>query len=126
MTTTHMRVGSVVLDCADAGELASFYSRLLGWPDPRVDEDGSWADLANPEGGIGLSFQRAIVYRPPSWPDPDVPQQIHMDIQVDDLEAGQAHALEVGARLVDDQGMKATGFRVYTDPAGHPFCLFTD
>ena len=124
MTTRAMRIGWVVLDCADARELADFYSRLLGWPpDPEPDEDSGWVNLPNPNGGIGLAFQRAVVYRPPSWPDPDVPQQIHLDLEVPDLDAAQAHALKMGARLVDDQGMQPTGFRVYTDPAGHPFCL---
>ena len=121
------RIGSVVLDCPDPRALADFYARLLDWPpDPEADEDGGWVSLTNPHGGAGLSFQRADDYRAPRWPDPSAPQQLHLDLEVDDLEAAHQRALELGARLLDDQGLKPTGFRVYADPAGHPFCLFHD
>ena len=124
MSATTARIGSVVLDCPDPRALADFYSELLGWPrDPEPDPDDGWVELANPDGGAGLSFQRADNYRTPTWPDPEVQQQLHLDLGVDDLDAAQARALELGARLLDDQGMKNTGFRVYADPAGHPFCL---
>ncbi len=125
MTIASARIGSIVFDCPDPRALADFYARLLGWP-PASDSDDEWVDLANPDGGVGLSFQRADNYRTPTWPDPEVQQQLHLDLRVDDLDAAQARALEIGARLLDDQGMKKTGFRVYADPAGHPFCLCRD
>ena len=36
-------------------------------------------------------------------------------------EAAEREVLRLGARLL--AGEKGTGFRIYADPAGHPFCL---
>jgi hypothetical protein len=65
-------------------------------------------------------FQQVSEYNPPQWPDPARPQQAHLDILVDDLDAGEARALELGASRLAGGGEQ---FRVFTDPAGHPFCL---
>jgi hypothetical protein len=59
-------------------------------------------------------------YNPPRWPDPAHPQQAHLDLLVDDLDTGEARALDLGARRLDAGGER---YRVFTDPAGHPFCL---
>ena len=59
-------------------------------------------------------------YNAPEWPNPARPQQAHLDLIVDDLDAGEARALELGATRLDGGGQT---FRVYADPAGHPFCL---
>jgi hypothetical protein len=67
-------------------------------------------------------LQQISGYHPPRWPDPAHPQQAHLDIIVDDLDAGQARALELGAATTN-RGTET--FRVFTDPAGHPFCLTT-
>jgi predicted enzyme related to lactoylglutathione lyase len=114
------RFGSVVLDCPDPLSLSEFYARLLGWPsDPEPDPANGWASLADPAGGVMLEFQRVEDYKPPTWPAPDVPQMSHLDLRVEDLEVSHARALEIGATHLDDGGT----FRVYADPAGHPFCL---
>ena len=110
----------VVLDCPDPRALARFYAALLGWE--VVDETADWATV---RGGVGagIAFQRAGDYRRPSWPDGDIPQQSHLDLDVVDLDAAQEAVLALGAT---DTGMpegKRTGFRVFLDPAGHPFCL---
>jgi hypothetical protein len=47
---------------------------------------------------------------------------MHLDIEVDDLEAAGAHAVAAGAVLADYQPQDDV--RVYLDPAGHPFCLW--
>ena len=49
---------------------------------------------------------------------------IHLDIGVDDLDAGVAWAIDAGATLAEHQPQEAV--RVMLDPAGHPFCLFAD
>ncbi len=106
--------GSVVLDCPDPNELAGFYARLLDWPAPEPDDD--WVTL---EGPVKIEFQKADDYRPPTWPDPERPQMFHFDLTVDDLDAAHDRAIDLGARLLDTRKT----FRVYADPAGHPFCL---
>ena len=113
----------VVLDCADDEELARFYHALLGGevnrPDRRWSLGGGWSTLHLP-GGLVLCFQRVADHRPPRWPDPAYPQQSHLDLGVADLDAAHEEALAAGASLLDDS---ARGWRVYADPAGHPFCL---
>jgi catechol 2,3-dioxygenase-like lactoylglutathione lyase family enzyme len=114
------RLNATVLDCAHPRELAQFYSRLLDLPITR--EDGSWFDVGPPD-AWHLSFQHAPDHVPPRWPDPAHPQQFHLDIRVDDIDAAQKLVLSMGATFLSDA---EPGFRVYADPAGHPFCLEFD
>jgi catechol 2,3-dioxygenase-like lactoylglutathione lyase family enzyme len=114
-----MRLGNIVFDCADTHRVATFYSELTGWPIVRTDDD--WIDL-QADGGVKLSFQLAPDHVPPKWLDAAHPQQAHIDLDVDDLDAEQARALELGATLLD-VSEAPDSFRVFADPAGHPFCL---
>src|SRR4029079_942007 len=59
-------------------------------------------------------------YRAPRWPDPQYPQQVHVDFLVSNLDDAGERALSLGATLVQDKG----DFRSYADPIGHPFCLY--
>jgi hypothetical protein len=68
-----------------------------------------------------LAFQKAEPWVPPRWPDPAHPQQEHLDIRVDDVDAAERAVLALGATRVPSEHER--GFRVFTDPAGHPFCL---
>ncbi len=113
-------LGVVALDCPDPVALAGFYRAVLEWDEPEVAEDGHWVTLANPAGGAGIAFQRVPDYRPPSWPSAQNPQQLHLDLDVTDLEAAHERVLGLGAKLLDDAPKT---FRVYADPVGHPFCL---
>ncbi|WP_354644961.1 VOC family protein [Kitasatospora camelliae] len=116
------RLQCVVLDCHYPAGLAHFYAELLGGavdrPDPRWSLDEEWATVHVP-GGMVLAFQRVEDYHPPMWPDPAHPQQFHLDVEVADLDAAEAKVLALGAELKD----RESGWRVYLDPAGHPFCL---
>ena len=108
------RMHHVVLDCPDPAGLAAFYSALLGLP--VTYDDGDWAVVAASDRSSGLAFQRAPGSTPPTWPDPAVPQQFHLDIMVEDVAAAGPRVLALGAARLD-------GDNVYADPAGHPFCL---
>jgi catechol 2,3-dioxygenase-like lactoylglutathione lyase family enzyme len=113
--------GGVALDCPDPAALAGFYRELLGWDaEPSDPYDGHWITLINPLGGARLEFQRVEDYRAPDWPTSRNPQQAHLDLDVADLGAAHVRALRIGAKLLDDTHET---FRVYADPAGHPFCL---
>lgn len=109
---------SFVLDCDDPARLADFYGELLGWT-PKV-ADG-WAEVRNADGDQCICFQRVDGFRPPQWPGQDVPQQMHMDVMVEDLDAAESAVLAIGATRADHQPGQT--FRVFLDPAGHPFCL---
>jgi catechol 2,3-dioxygenase-like lactoylglutathione lyase family enzyme len=115
---------ATVLDAPDARELAGFYRRLLGWTIGTDEPD--WVTLRPPGGGTGLSFQTESAYARPTWPAGPGDQQmmLHLDIEVDDLEAAGAHAVASGAVLANFQPQQDV--RVYLDPAGHPFCLWVD
>lgn len=108
----------IVLDCPDPQSLAGFYGTLLDWKMEQDDDD--WCSI-RADYGDSLGFQRVASYTPPQWPGQDVPQQMHLDFVVDDLDAAEAAALELGARKHGHQ--PGTTFRVFLDPAGHPFCL---
>jgi catechol-2,3-dioxygenase len=115
-------LGAVVLDCPDPKALAAFYAELVGGT---VDaEDDTWIDL-NREGAQRLSFQLAPAHQAPGWPDPERPQQFHLDIAVPraELEAAEARVLDLGATLLEGDHGGERNWRVYADPAGHPFCL---
>jgi len=114
------RFPSIVLDCPDPAALAKFYGAMLDW---KVDVSDDWAEI-RADYGQCICFQPVEDYRPPVWPDQDVPQQMHLDVVVDDLDAGEAAVLELGATKHDHQ--PGTSFRVFLDPAGHPFCLCVD
>ena len=124
MTTPSPRLTftGTVLDAPDPAQLADFYRLLLGWS--VVAEEPDWVKLASPEGGGGLAFQREPGYVPPVWPAAAGAQQmqLHLDVEVDDLEAAVAYAEQLGAVRADYQPQSDT--RVLLDPAGHPFCLW--
>src|SRR5271155_2570962 len=108
------RLHHVVLDCPDPAALAAFSSRLLGQP-ITYQSDG-WVVVAANDSSSGLAFQLAPEHRRPTWPDPAIPQQFHLDIMVEDMATSGPLVLALGADKLD-------GKDVYADPAGHPFCL---
>ncbi len=119
-----LSLAAVVLDCSDAHALATFYRELLGWEDKGVDHD--WVTIGPPDSGTRLSFQSESWYEAPAWPErPDAPHKmVHLDIHANDLDAAVELAVELGATVAAHQPQE--GVRVLLDPAGHPFCLFTD
>ncbi|MFE5239573.1 MULTISPECIES: VOC family protein [unclassified Streptomyces] len=112
----------VALDCPDPPSLAAFYQAVLGGEVKRSSDD--WYILQVPE-GARIAFQRAEDHRPPEWPRGDRnSQQEHLDFNVTDMDRAHKEVLALGATPldIDDQG-GSRDFRVYADPAGHPFCL---
>lgn len=109
------RLHHVVIDCRDPAALAGFYSELLGLPVTYRSPD--WVVVSRDDTTSGLAFQLAPDHRPPAWPDPERPQQVHFDVMVDDVDAAAPMVLALGARRLPG------GDHVYADPAGHPFCL---
>jgi hypothetical protein len=111
------RFPSFVIDCPDPGALAIFYGTLLDW---KTEISEGWAEV-RADYGQCISFQPVADYTPPRWPGQEVPQQMHLDVIVDDLDTGEAAVLKLGATKPEYQ--PGTTFRVFLDPAGHPFCL---
>ncbi len=112
------RFPSFVIDCPDPMALAGFYGELLGWS---AQPEPDWVDLRSEDGQQCISFQQVEDYQAPSWPSQGVPQQVHLDVVVEDLDAAEQAVLALGATRHDHQPGET--FRVFLDPAGHPFCL---
>jgi catechol 2,3-dioxygenase-like lactoylglutathione lyase family enzyme len=128
----------IVLDCMDARALAEFYRQLLGFryrpgdeppapgePDPRGRD---WLVLRQPEGGTQVAFQQVDDLPEATWPEGEHPQMLHLDLTVStvaELDHQHTRALALGARLLLDRSADPEEpLRVYSDPAGHPFCIF--
>ena len=112
-------VTTVVLDCNAPAALAEFWGTLLDLPVADKSED--WWQLEPMPGGLSLAFQKVGNHRPPS---PSRPQQLHLDVRVDDLDRVEQVVLANGGRVLSERHEGDNGpWRVYTDPAGHPFCL---
>lgn len=112
----------VVLDAPDPETLAQFYAELLDWR--IVQSEPDWIVTAPPAGVATLAVQRSPTYERPIWPNAPGKQQqmLHLDIEVEDLEAAVRHATELGAEPATFQPL--THGRVMLDPVGHPFCLY--
>lgn len=108
------RLHHVILDCADPTADAEFWSRVLGQPVTYSSPD--FVVVSRDDRTSGLAFQLAPDHREPTWPSTDVPQQIHLDVMVDDVPAAGRHVRALGARPLREPD-------VFADPAGHPFCL---
>ena len=116
------KIRTLVLDCQEPYALAEFYAQLLGG-EVKGEAEADWIDLFLP-GGQRLAFQRAPGFVPPRWPSAQHSQQLHLDLDVDDMEAREKDVLALGARALDlDEDGGKGDFRVYADPEGHPFCF---
>jgi catechol 2,3-dioxygenase-like lactoylglutathione lyase family enzyme len=113
---------SVVIDTRDPRGLAAFYAELLGGKVTRDDED--WVVVADDQ-GRRFAFQLSPQHEPPRFPDPKGSQQFHLDVRIarDELEDATRRVVELGGQRLDEHG---DDFRVFTDPAGHTFCLVWD
>lgn len=107
---------TIVLDCADPGQLAEFYRAVTGWEVTSSDADSAY--LGN--GGVQLAFVRVDGYEPPAWPGPA--KQAHLDFQVDDLELEVKRLEALGATKPEFQPGEGE-WTVLADPQGHLLCL---
>lgn len=115
---------NIVIDCADAGVMSKFYSKILNWECTHPHANG-WAAITSPSGMV-IAFQEVENYTTPVWPwqEGKQGQMLHLDFYVDNLEEAVQFAIESGAKLASEQYYKTS--RTMIDPAGHPFCLDTD
>lgn len=115
------------LDCANPVELAHFYSKITGlrvqpFDEGETAETCEWLELLDENNRTKMAFQKIDNYRKPTWPTGDIPQQAHMDFHAKDLDIAEREVLAIGASKAEHQ-VRPHRFRVYLDPAGHPFCI---
>ncbi len=127
-----------MLDTEDARGLAEFYREVFGFmyregdePPPAGEPDPNgkdWLVLRNREGGIGIAFQQVDQQPRSTWPDQTIPQMLHLDTTVPDVEELHRQHERVlglgGTLLFDRSDDEDEPLFVYADPAGHPFCIF--
>ena len=125
-----------VLDTTTARELAEFYRELLGLryrpgDEPPADgaaDDADWLVLTDADGARKLAFQQVDRLPRTTWPEHDVPMQLHVDFTVSstaELERQRARAESLGAELLLDRTDDPDEpLYVFADPSGHPFCIF--
>lgn len=130
------RLLHTVLDTTDVRRLAEFYRELLGLSYRPGDEPpaspsadtADWLVLTESDGTRRLAFQQVDELRRTTWPSPEVPMQLHLDMTVptvDDLERQRSRAEQLGAELLLDRSRDPDEpLYVLADPAGHPFCIF--
>jgi catechol 2,3-dioxygenase-like lactoylglutathione lyase family enzyme len=128
----------VVFDSTDARRTAEFWRQLLGLVYPPVhepppagedDPDGrDWLNLKDPDGTPRLAVQQVDTLPRTTWPDHEVPQQLHLDLMVgsvEDLDAVHQRVLDLGGELRFDRSDDPDEpLRVFVDPSGHTFCIF--
>ena len=138
MTDVLPRFKQVVIDSTDARRSAEFWRQLLGLvyreghePPPAGEDDRAgreWINLCRPDGTRLLAIEQVEKLTPTTWPDATVPQQLHLDLVVDnveDLDAVHERVLALGGVLRDDRrDDPEEPLRVYADPDGHTFCVF--
>ena len=132
----HPQLLQTVLDTTDARSLAEFYRQLLGLvyrpgdepPADGVSDGADWLVLTDSAGTRKLAFQQVDELVRNTWPRPDVPQQLHLDMTVPDraaLDRQRDRALALGAELrLDRSGDPGEPLYALADPAGHTFCIF--
>jgi catechol 2,3-dioxygenase-like lactoylglutathione lyase family enzyme len=127
MAESRGRWVGLAIDCADAGPVARFYERLLGFEVGDFSPP-HWAQLWDPEGGVHLNIQGEARYERPTWPERPGEQakMLHLEVQVEDLDAAVALAVGSGGSEAPWQppDRDRARIRVVLDPAGHPLCLF--
>jgi Glyoxalase-like domain len=109
----------LVLDCDDPAPLVEFYAAMGGGVVTNLDETGGYVAFA----GTLLAIRKVEGYQPPTWPSAEVPMQMHMDFNVDDLHDAEVFLRERGATTPEYQPHRQDGLVVMLDPAGHPFCI---
>ena len=133
--TSYPHLLHTVLDTTDPRRLAEFYRELLGLqyrPGDEPPADGEdapdWLVLTEADGRRRLAFQRVDELPRTTWPRPDVPMQLHLDMTVPDvaeLELQRGRAERLGAELLLDRtDDPEEPLYVFADLSGHPFCIF--
>ncbi len=111
---------TIVLDAPDLEAESSFWAAVYGGT---VERDADWHDIVV-DGQSKLGIQLALDHERPQWPGGAQQQQLHLDLHVDDIAAADAEVRELGAHVLQKADFATeSGWVVYADPAGHPFCL---
>jgi predicted enzyme related to lactoylglutathione lyase len=115
-----MRLRHVTIDCTDPYEIATFWSRLTGWPISKIDQPGDEEVLVEaPNPAPGLLFVRV--------PEPhSTKNRVHLDWKPDGRSRDEEveRAVSLGATIYEDhRGPEDRGWVTLHDPEGNEFCI---
>ena len=120
LVTMDIRHRVVAFDAADLAAESAFWPGVLGGT---VDAEDDW-HMVMVDGAPQVGVQLDPGHVPPDWPNGQ-PQQIHLDLWVDDFPSAHREVMALGAKVLKEAAGASSGddFQDYADPAGHPFCL---
>ncbi|MEV4383156.1 VOC family protein [Streptosporangium sp. NPDC049644] len=116
------RISELVIDAADPGRLAAFWSDVLGYVELEREADGS-IEIGPPDAGFG-GPQPTLVFSPTNAPRTGG-LRLHIDVNATDRDqdAELERLLALGARPVDIGQTGTESWHVLADPEGNEFCL---
>jgi predicted enzyme related to lactoylglutathione lyase len=107
----------VVFDCADTEAMARFWQGIVGGTIDLRTASPTWLSLDSVDGFVKLSFQKVPEGKA-------VKNRVHLDLDVDDLDAAVKTTVGLGARVVGDVVEEPTNwFQVLHDIEGNEFCF---
>lgn len=113
------RLVGITIDCTDPARLASFWSTILAIAETNEHgDDSGWATVGSVrDTQPRLTFQRV--------PEPKTGKtRIHLDIQVDDIDAGRRHVERLGGHWSGLRHDYTEGVvMIMHDPEGNEFCI---
>jgi predicted enzyme related to lactoylglutathione lyase len=113
-----LRIDSLLVDCADASRIATFWSAALGWKLTGVSEDQSDAELVEP-----TNPRRRILFQ--KVPEGKTAKnRLHLDLRPSRTRDEEVDRLrELGATVLEGFGGPAATWTVMQDPEGNEFCV---
>jgi catechol 2,3-dioxygenase-like lactoylglutathione lyase family enzyme len=112
-----LRVGEVVIDCADHEAVVDFWRDALGYR--RVEVNAQYVALVPPShepGHVPLLFQRVPEAKA-------VKNRVHLDLRGPVMADEVARLVGLGARVLAEHELGDLHWTVMADPAGNEFCV---
>lgn len=113
---SRVRLSHVIIDSSDPDRISPFWCGLLGTEVETRLDDGRFVFLRATDGGVSIGIQRVPERK-------ETKNRVHMDLEVDDLEASTRWVRSHGGSRVADHQMGTFRWRVMADPEGNEFCL---
>jgi predicted enzyme related to lactoylglutathione lyase len=112
-----LRVGEVVMDCAEHGAVVDFWQAALGYERQEINEQ--YLALAPKEREIGrvpILFQKV--------PEPKrTKNRVHLDFRSEDMASEVERLLGLGATFIAQRSLGQLTWTVLADPEGNEFCV---
>ncbi len=112
-----LRVGEVVIDCADHGAVVDFWAAALDYE--RHDVNDQYVALASREQAAGrppLLFQKVPEAK-------TVKNRVHLDFRSESMPDEVARLRALGATFIAERSLGTLTWTVMADPEGNEFCV---